>query len=145
MGDKVFIKTADGKMRAGKITKIFNTLGLKRVEVPEALAGDIVTMAGIPDIYVGETITTQESTEALPAIKIDPPTISMYFLVNNSPFAGKEGTLVTTRHIKARLEKEKETNVGLHVEEVPGTDSYKVSGRGELHLSVLLEDIDSVR
>jgi GTP-binding protein len=141
VGDKVFIKTADGKMRAGKITKIFNTLGLKRVEVPEALAGDIVTMAGIPDIYVGETITTQESTEALPAIKIDPPTISMYFLVNNSPFAGKEGTLVTTRHIKARLEKEKETNVGLHVEEVPGTDSYKVSGRGELHLSVLLEDM----
>ncbi len=141
VGDKVFIKTADGKMRTGKITKIFNTLGLKRVEVPEALAGDIVTMAGIPDIYVGETITTQESTEALPAIKIDPPTISMYFLVNNSPFAGKEGTLVTTRHIKARLEKEKETNVGLHVEEVPGTDSYKVSGRGELHLSVLLEDM----
>ncbi len=141
MGDKVYVKTADGKTRQGKITKVCVMMGLKRVEVPEASAGDIVTIAGIPDIYVGETITTDENAEALPAIKIDPPTISMNFLVNNSPFAGKEGTLVTTRHIKARLDKEKETNVGLHMEEIPGTDSYKVSGRGELHLSVLLEDM----
>ncbi len=140
-GDQVFIKTQDGNVRRGKITKVFVSQGLKRVEVSEAHAGDIVTIAGIPDIYVGETITTGENAELLPAIRIDPPTITMNFLVNNAPFAGKEGTLVTTRHIKARLEKEKETNVGLHVEEIPGTDSYKVSGRGELHLSVLIEDM----
>ncbi|MFA6039293.1 MAG: translational GTPase TypA [Candidatus Peribacteraceae bacterium] len=140
-GDAVFVKTPDGSMRKGKISKVFVSQGLKRAEVAEAHAGDIVTLAGIPDIYVGETITTDENAELLPAIKIDPPTITMNFLVNNSPFAGKEGTLVTTRHIKARLEKEKETNVGLQVEEIPGTDSYKVSGRGELHLSVLIEDM----
>ncbi len=141
LGDKVFIKTADGKTRTAKITKVFVSLGLKRAEVAEAHAGDIVTIAGIPDIFVGETITTDENAELLPGINIDPPTISMNFLVNNSPFAGKEGTLVTTRHIKARLLKEKETNVGLNVEEIPGTDSYRVSGRGELHLSVLIEDM----
>ncbi len=140
-GEAVFVRTAEGVTRKGKISKVFVTMGLKRVEVQEAVAGDIVTIAGIPDIYVGETITTKEDAEPLPAIRIDPPTISMTFLVNNSPFAGKEGTLVTTRHIKARLDKEKETNVGLHVEDVPGTDSYKVSGRGELHLAVLLEDM----
>lgn len=141
VGDKVFIKTPDGKTRASKLTKILLYKGLKRVEATEAIAGDIVTLAGIPDIYVGETITTNEAAEPLPALTIDPPTISMEFLVNNSPFAGKEGDLVTTRHIKARLEREKETNVGLHVEEIPNTDAYKVSGRGELHLSVLIEDM----
>ncbi|HLD63419.1 MAG TPA: translational GTPase TypA [Candidatus Peribacteraceae bacterium] len=140
-GQAVFVKTADGKTRPGKIAKIFVQLGLKRVEVPEAIAGDIVIIAGIPDIYVGETITTDENAELLPAIHVDPPTITMLFLVNNSPFAGKEGKLVTTRHIKARLEEERETNVGLHVEEIPGTDAYKVAGRGELHLSVLIEDM----
>lgn len=140
-GDRVFVKTPDGAVRQSKITKVFVSKGLHRVEVTEADAGDIVTIAGIPDIYVGETITTDENAELLPAIRIDPPTISMNFLVNNSPFAGKEGKLVTTRHIKARLEKEKETNVGLQMEEIPGTDSYKVSGRGELHLAVLIEDM----
>lgn len=141
VGDRVFIKTDDGKVRTSKITKILIAEGIRKREVNEAVAGDIVTIAGIEDITVGETITTNESAEVLPAIHVDPPTISMVFLVNNSPFAGKEGTLVTTRHIKARLEKEKETNVGLQVEDVPGTDSYKVSGRGELHLSVLIEDM----
>ncbi len=140
-GDKVFVKTADGKTRAGKITKIFGNQGMSRREIPEAAAGDIVTLAGIPDIYVGETITTSESAEVLPALQIDPPTISMEFRVNDSPFAGKEGTLVTTRHIKARLERERETNVGLRLEEIPNSDAYKVSGRGELHLSVLIEDM----
>ncbi len=140
-GDKVFVKTPDGGVRTGKVTKVFVSSGLTRKEVQEADAGDIVTIAGIPDIYVGETITTDENADLLPAIKIDPPTISMNFLVNNSPFAGKEGKLVTTRHIKARLEKERETNVGLHIEDIAGTDSYKVSGRGELHLSVLIEDM----
>jgi GTP-binding protein len=140
-GDAVFVKTPDGTTRKGKVTNVFVNKGLTRVEVTEADAGDIVLIAGIPDIYVGETITTDENAELLPAIKIDPPTISMNFLVNNSPFAGKEGKLVTTRHIKARLLKEQETNVGLLIEEIPGTDAYKVSGRGELHLSVLIEDM----
>jgi len=140
-GDTVFIKTHDGENRKGKIAKVFVADGLKRTEVAEAHAGDIVTIAGLPDITVGETITTNEEAELLPAIRIDPPTIQMNFLVNNSPFAGKEGTLVTTRHIKARLEKEKETNVGLQVEDITGTDAYRVSGRGELHLSVLIEDM----
>ncbi len=140
-GDAVFVREADGKTRSGKISKIFEYQGLKRVETDKASAGDIVVLAGIPDIYVGETITTDATAEVLPAINIDPPTITMTFMVNNSPFAGKEGKLVTTRHIKARLEKERETNVGLHVEEVENSDSYQVSGRGELHLSVLLEQM----
>ncbi|MFH1444513.1 MAG: translational GTPase TypA [Candidatus Peregrinibacteria bacterium] len=138
-GDTVFIKTQDGAVRKAKVSKVMVADGLKRTEVNEAHAGDIVTLAGIPDINVGETITTDENADLLPAIQIDPPTISMNFLVNNSPFAGKEGKLVTTRHIKARLEKEKETNVGLKVEEIPNSDTYKVSGRGELHLAVLIE------
>ena len=140
-GDAVFVREADGKTRSGKISKIFEYQGLKRVETDKASAGDIVVLAGIPDIYVGETITTDATAEVLPAINIDPPTITMTFMVNNSPFAGKEGKLVTTRHIKVRLEKERETNVGLHVEEVENSDSYQVSGRGELHLSVLLEQM----
>ena len=151
IGERVYVKQADEEtrtgppgpngwsVRAGKVTKIFNYEGIRQVEVPEASAGDIVMLAGIPDIDVGETITTDEAAPPLPALRIDPPTISMLFLVNNSPFAGKEGTLVTTRHIRERLERERETNVGLHVEEIPGSDTYKVSGRGELHLAVLIE------
>ncbi len=146
VGQNVFIKKTNGSsgsplLRPGKISKILGHRGLKKIDIDEAVAGDIVTIAGIPDIYVGETITTDENSEPLPALTIDPPTISMEFLVNNSPFAGREGDLVTTRHIKARLEREKETNVGLHVEEIPNSDIYKVSGRGELHLSVLIEDM----
>ncbi len=140
-GDTVYIKKPDGSQRTAKISKVYVYKGLNRTEVPEGKAGDIVILAGIPDIYVGETITTDEKAEPLPAIHIDPPTVTMTFLVNNSPFAGREGKLVTTRHIKARLEKEKETNVGLEVEEIPNSDAYKVSGRGELHLSVLLESM----
>lgn len=139
VGDNVFIKQPTGETRRSKITKIYEYQGLNKVEIPEARAGNIVTIAGIPDIYVGETITTSETAEPLPAINIDPPTVSVTFMVNDSPFAGKEGKLVTTRHIKGRLEKERETNVGLKVEEIPNSDSYKVSGRGELHLSVLIE------
>lgn len=140
-GENIFVKSEGKQTRTGKVSKIFVNKGLERVEVQTADAGDIVTIAGIPDIYVGETITTQEDAPPLPAIKIDPPTVSMTFLVNNSPFAGKEGTLVTTRHIKERLEQERETNVGLMFEEIPNSDSYKVSGRGELHLSVLIEQM----
>ncbi|MBI1812894.1 translational GTPase TypA [Candidatus Peregrinibacteria bacterium] len=141
VGQNVFVKTQEGAVRRGKITKIFVAQGIKRREVTEATAGDIVTIAGIPDITVGETITTDEAAELLPAIRIDPPTIAMNVLVNNSPFAGTEGTLVTTRHIRSRLEKEKETNVGLQAEEIPDTDAYRVCGRGELHLAVLIEDM----
>lgn len=141
VNDRIFIKTVDGKTRSSKITKLFMYEGVKRVEVNEAGAGDIVILAGVPDIYVGETITTDENAETLPGIRIDPPTVTMTFMVNDSPFAGKEGKLVTTRHIRERLLKETETNVGLHVEEIPNSDSYRVSGRGELHLSVLLEQM----
>ncbi|MDB4978476.1 MAG: GTP-binding protein [Candidatus Peribacteria bacterium] len=141
VGDQVTVKKPDGTPRNGKITKILLSEGLHKREAPEAVAGDIVTLAGIPDIFVGETITNDPNAEPLPAIKIDPPTVTMTFLVNDSPFAGREGKLVTTRHIKSRLEKEMETNVGLQVEEVPNTEAYRVSGRGELHLSVLLESM----
>lgn len=141
IGDKVFVRSVEGDVRTGKISKIFIYKGLKRMEVNEATAGDIVIIAGIPDIYVGETIATAEDTPALPALKIDPPTVTMTFMVNDSPFAGKEGKMLTTRHIKARLEKERETNVGLKVEDIPNSDSFRVSGRGELHLSVLLEQM----
>ena len=141
LGANVVIKHEGKEDRTGKISKIFGYKGVERVEIPEASAGDIVILAGIPDIYVGETITTDAAAEPLPALHIDPPTISMLFMVNDSPFAGKEGKFVTTRHIKARLDKEKETNVGLKVEDIPNSDSYKVSGRGELHLSVLIEQM----
>ena len=140
-GAQVHVKAEDGAVRRAKISKIYSFVGLQRVEVAQAVAGDIVTIAGIPDITVGETITTDPEAPALPALAIDPPTVSIVVRVNDSPFAGKEGKLVTTRHIKSRLEKERETNVGLHVEELPGGDSFKLSGRGELHLSVLLEDM----
>jgi len=139
IGKSVTILNADKSTRQGKVTKIYVADGLRKKETNEAIAGDIVTIAGIPDIYVGETITSDPAAEPLPIITIDPPTISMNFLVNNSPFAGKEGDLLTTRHIRARLEREQETNVGLHMEPIVGTDSYRVSGRGELHLAVLIE------
>ena len=141
VGENVSIQGLDGAVRKSKITKVFTYEGVARVEATEANAGNIVILAGIADINVGETITTDASLPALPALAIDPPTISMTFMVNNSPFAGKEGTLLTTRHIRDRLMKECETNVGLHIAEIPNSDSYKVSGRGELHLSVLLEQM----
>lgn len=141
VGQTVNVLKPDGAKRTGKITKLYLAKGLTKEEVKEAVAGDIVTVAGIDDIYVGETVAAQTVTEPLPAISIDPPTISMTFLVNNSPFAGKEGSQLTTRQIRARLEREKETNVGLHVESIEGTDSFRVSGRGELHLSVLIESM----
>lgn len=135
----VVVKKEDGSTKRARITKLFTFEGLNRIEVQEAYAGDICVLAGIPDIYVGDTICENESAESLPAIKVDAPTVSMNFMVNNSPFAGKDGKFVTTRHIKERLERELETNVGLRVEASTETDSYKVSGRGEMHLSVLIE------
>ncbi|HUX80977.1 MAG TPA: translational GTPase TypA [Candidatus Paceibacterota bacterium] len=136
----VFIKKPNGETRTGRITKIFTFKGLERVEATEASAGDIALIAGLPDIYIGETVTTNEAATPLPAIAVDEPTISLNFLVNNSPFAGREGKYVTSRQIRDRLEKELEVNVGLKVD-FGTAESFKVSGRGELHIAVLLENM----
>jgi len=141
LGQNVTVCKTDGSKKPSKITKIYIYEGVRQVEVAEAKAGEIVCVAGIPDITIGETIADPANPVALPLIQIDEPTLSMNFLVNNSPFAGKEGKFVTTRHIKDRLDKELQTNVGMKVEQMDGTDGYKVSGRGELHLSVLLENM----
>ncbi len=138
--DNVIIKKANGEARGGKIIKLFTFEGIQRKEVTEAGAGDIVMIAGLPDIYIGETICANEEQEALPAISIDEPTISLEFLVNNSPFAGREGKFVTNRQIKERLQKELEVNVGLKID-FDNTDHYKVYGRGELHIAILLENM----
>jgi GTP-binding protein len=137
-GANVFVIGNDGVKRKGKISKIMTSLGLQKAEIKEAEAGDIVSIAGIPDIFVGETVTFEENTEALPPITIDPPTLKMQFFVNDSPFAGKEGDFVTSRHIRDRLEKELEMNVGLKVD-FRDDGSFVVAGRGELHLAVLIE------
>lgn len=129
----------EDKVRPGKIGRLYAYQGLKRVEVEEAKAGDIVALMGLQDAEIGETIADKDNPEALKGIKIDEPTLSMVFYVNNSPFAGKEGEYVTSRHIRDRLFKEAETNVALRVEETDSPDAYKVSGRGELHLSILIE------
>ena len=131
----------NGEETTFKVTKLFVNDGLNKVEKTEAFFGDIVTVAGCNHISIGDTICTHGKPNALPAIEIERPTLSMNFLVNNSPFAGKSGKFLTSRHIKDRLDKELETNVGLEVEELPGSDGYKVSGRGELHLSILLENM----
>jgi len=136
----VTIKNIDGKTRTGKITKLFTFEGLNRKEVDEAKAGDIVMIAGLPDIYIGETICENAEQEMLPAIAIDEPTISLNFLINSSPFAGKEGKFVTNRQIKERLEKELEVNVGLKID-FSNIDHYKVYGRGEMHIAILLENM----
>jgi GTP-binding protein len=139
-GQNVWIKDINGKSFTGKITKLFTFDGKKRTEVKEATSGDIITVAGIPDIYIGETIADNESTVALPAITVDEPTISLQFLVNNSPFAGREGTFVTGRQIRERLERELETNVGLKVD-FSSNEFFTVYGRGELHIAILLENM----
>ncbi len=137
-GENVFIIGKNGAIRKNKLTKLFVFKGVSRSDVKEATAGDIVMVAGIPDAFIGETITTNESVEPLPDIKVDEPTIALDFLVNNSPFAGKEGKFVTGRQIRERLEKELEVNVGLAVD---FSDGMNVAGRGELHIAVLLENM----
>ncbi|OHA45014.1 MAG: GTP-binding protein TypA [Candidatus Taylorbacteria bacterium RIFCSPLOWO2_12_FULL_44_9] len=136
----VWVKDINGKTFTGKITKLFTFDGKKRIEVRQAESGDIITIAGIPDIYIGETITDNENSEALPAINVDEPTISLQFLVNNSPFAGREGTFVTGRQIRERLERELETNVGLKVD-FSANEYFTVFGRGELHIAILIENM----
>ncbi len=140
VGQSVTVIANDGTRRTGKISKVFTSLGLKKIEVDAGVAGDIITIAGIPDIYVGETVAADPEATPMPAITVDEPTLTMEFMVNDSPFAGKEGKFVTSRQIRDRLEKETEMNVGLKID-FEGSDgnSYKVSGRGELHLSVLVE------
>ncbi|MBN1494504.1 translational GTPase TypA [Candidatus Peregrinibacteria bacterium] len=140
-GQNVFVIKQDGQKRSGKLSKVFTFKGLKKIDVAEICAGDIVAIAGIPDIYVGETITTDQNAQPLPAISIDPPTVAIYFLVNNSPFAGQEGKFVTSRHIRDRLIKELESNVGLKIEFTADSDTIKVYGRGEMHLAVLIESM----
>ena len=140
-GETVALVRNDGKQETFRISKLFVTEGIKRVEKSIAYYGDIVTIAGCADISIGDTICDKDHIEPLAPIKIERPTLSMNFLVNNGPFAGQSGKYLTTRHLKERLERELETNVGLLVEELPNKDGYKVSGRGELHLSVLLENM----
>ena len=143
VGETVFIKKEGAATRTAKITKLFTFEGVARKDVEEVIAGDVAMIAGIADIYIGETITTNADAELLPAITIDEPTIVLDFLVNNSPFAGKEGKFVTSRQIRERLERELQVNVGLKVDFTPDPnrliEGFKVFGRGEMHIAVLLE------
>ncbi len=138
-GDEVGIAKLDGSLEKVKITKLFSFDGLKRVDVTVAELGDIVAVAGVTGITIGETITSTENPAPLPNIAIDEPTIAMQFTVNTSPLAGREGEYVTSRHLRERLEKELLTNVSIRVEDTAGTDAFKVMGRGELQLSILIE------
>jgi GTP-binding protein len=138
-GEDVVIAKLDGTMHKTKITKLFSFSGLKRTDITETVLGDIVAVAGVEGITIGETITDAENPQPLPPIVIDEPTIAMMFTVNNSPFAGREGTFVTSRNLRERLAKELLTNVSLRVEDMETTDSFKVLGRGELQLSITIE------
>ncbi len=138
VGQTITVIKSDGESRTGKISKIFTFRGVQRIESETAVAGDIVMIAGFPDIFIGETFGVDATVTPMPAITIDEPTISLYFVVNDSPFAGREGKFVTTRQIRDRLEKELEVNVGMKVD-FDGGDRYLVYGRGEMHVSVLLE------
>ena len=140
-GSTVAVAKGDGQIEQKKINQVFVYRGLKRMAVDQAEAGDIVVISGIADISIGETICDPADPQPLEMIHIEEPTLSMYFMVNKSPFAGKSGKFVTSRHIRERLNKELEVNVGLKVEETDSTDSFKVSGRGELHLSILIENM----
>lgn len=139
-GKDVFVKGINNEVRKGKVVKMFTFHGLEKVELEEASAGDIVIIAGIPDIFIGETISSDLEIDSLPFIHIDEPTISLNFLVNNSPFAGKDGKFVTNRQLKERLLKEIEINVGLKID-FSSSEYYKVYGRGELHIAILLEQM----
>lgn len=135
----VTVISADGKTRNGRVLQVLGYLGLQRTEIPEAEAGDIIAITGIEDLKISDTICDPSAVEALPALTVDEPTVSMTFQVNNSPFAGREGKYVTSRQIRERLQKELIHNVALRVEDTADPDKFRVSGRGELHLSILIE------
>ncbi len=138
-GEPLILCKTDGSQEKVKISKLYSFEGLKRVEVEGSSAGDIVAVSGLSDLNIGETVCDPEHIDPLPFVKIDEPTLSMNFIVNDSPFAGQDGKYVTSRNIRARLFREVETNVSMRVEETDSTDTFKVSGRGELHLSILIE------
>ncbi|MDF2645259.1 MULTISPECIES: translational GTPase TypA [unclassified Paenibacillus] len=140
-GQTVAVMTREGGQKQARIEKLFGFTGLKRIEIEEAAAGDIIAIAGIKDINIGETVADPANPEALPVLKIDEPTLQMTFIVNNSPFAGREGKWVTSRKIRERLYKELETDVSLRVEDTDSPDAFVVSGRGELHLGILIENM----
>jgi GTP-binding protein len=140
-GETLSVIKRDGTSTKGRISKLLGYEGLKQVEIAEAVTGDIVTIAGFDEVGIGETLASAENPIALPYVAIDEPTISMNFIVNNSPFAGREGKMVTSRNIRERLDKELRTNVSLRVEDTDNADTFKVSGRGELHLSILIENM----
>ncbi|HRY28715.1 MAG TPA: translational GTPase TypA [Elusimicrobiota bacterium] len=142
-GQTVALLKTDGRTFNYRVTKMYGYFGLEKREIAKAEAGDIVALAGLEEVHVGDTVASVESPEALPPMEIDEPTLSMEFMVNESPFAGRDGKFLTSRHLRARLEQEKQTNVGLRIEELDRASAkqgvFKVSGRGELHLSVLIE------
>jgi len=140
-GETVALMKRNGDIRRGRISKLIGYEGLQQVEIGEAVTGDIVTIAGFDEVGIGETIASAETPISLPYVSIDEPTIAMNFIVNSSPFAGREGKLVTSRNIRERLEKELRTNVSLRVEDTGNADTFLVSGRGELHLSILIENM----
>lgn len=141
VGQSVVVMKKDGTQKSFRISKLFGFIGLKRVDIQEAKAGDIVAIAGMDDINIGETICAKDHPEALPVLRIDEPTLQMTFVVNNSPFAGKEGKYITSRRIEERLLKQLETDVSLRVDPTESPDAWIVSGRGELHLSILIENM----
>lgn len=141
VGQQVALMKLDGTVKQFRVTKLFGFLGLKRAEISEARAGDLVAVSGMEEINVGETVCPIEHQDALPPLRIDEPTLKMTFLVNNSPFAGREGKFVTSRKLEERLKAELETDVSLRVENTDSPDMWVVSGRGELHLSILIENM----
>ena len=141
VGQQVVVMKEDGSQKSFRVTKLFGFIGLKRVDITEAKAGDIVAIAGMEDLNIGETICPESHPESLPFLRIDEPTLQMTFLVNNSPFAGKEGKFITSRKIEERLMKQLETDVSLRVDPTDSPDVWIVSGRGELHLSILIENM----
>ncbi|MBO9130313.1 translational GTPase TypA [Bacillus sp. 165] len=141
VGQQVALMKLDGSVKQFRVTKMFGFIGLKRVEIQEAKAGDLIAVSGMEDINVGETVCPVEHQDALPVLRIDEPTLQMTFLVNNSPFAGREGKYVTSRKIEERLRQQLQTDVSLRVENTESPDAWIVSGRGELHLSILIENM----
>ncbi|SJZ64108.1 GTP-binding protein [Pilibacter termitis] len=139
VGDQVTLSKLDGTTKNFRVTKLFGFFGLQRQEIQEAKAGDLIAVSGMEDIFVGETVTPTDAVEPLPVLHIDEPTLQMTFLVNNSPFAGREGKWITARKVEERLMAELQTDVSLRVEETDSPDRWTVSGRGELHLSILIE------